>query len=141
MKKARIVAIVTLIFTGLSGVIGAIPLIANPGGEPWSFPQSLLQYSPFRSYLVPGIVLLVANGLLSLWVLRLTVGELPGFGWWVIVQGIVSLGRLIVEVAMLRLIVWPHYLYGTVAMALVISGNAIVRATKATTTDTLKIGR
>ena len=97
MKKARIVAIVTLIFTGLCGVIGAIPLITNPGGEPWSFPQSLLQYSPFRSYLVPGIVLLVANGLLSLWVLRLTVGELQGFGWWVIVQGIVSLGWLDVQ--------------------------------------------
>jgi hypothetical protein len=109
MAKARIVAIVTLIFTGLSGVIGAIPLIVNPGGEPWSFPQSLLQHSPFRSYLFPGIILLLANGLLSLWILRLTVGKYPGFGWWVIVQGIVSLGWLIVEVAMLRLIVWPHY--------------------------------
>ena len=129
MKKARIIAIVTLIFTGLSGVIGAIPLITNPGAEPWSFPQSLLQYSPFRSYLVPGIILLVANGLLSLWVLRLAVGKYPGFGWWVIAQGIVSLGWLIVEVAMLRMIVWPHYLYGAVAIILVISGIFIVRAT------------
>ena len=126
MTKARIVAIVTLIFTGLSGVIGAIPLIVNPGGEPWSFPQSLLQYSPFRSYLFPGIILLLANGLLSLWILRLTVGKYPGFGWWVIVQGIVSLGWLIVEVAMLRLIVWPHYMYGAVAIVLVTSGIVIV---------------
>ncbi len=128
MKEARIVAIVALMFLGLSGVIGAIPLLVNPGGEPWSMPQSLLQYSPFRSYLVPGIILLVANGLLSLWVLGLTAGKHPGFGWWVIVQGVVLLGWLIVEVAMLRLMVWPHYLYGAVAMALVISGIAIVRA-------------
>jgi hypothetical protein len=127
MTKARIVAIITLISTGLSGVIGAIPLIVNPGGEPWSFPQSLLQYSPFRSYLFPGIILLLANGLLSLWVLRLTVGKYPGFGWWVIVQGIVSLGWLIVEVALLRLVVWPHYMYGAVAIVLVTSGIAIVR--------------
>jgi hypothetical protein len=126
MKKARIFAIVTLIFTGLSGVIGAIPLIINPGGEPWSFPQSLLQYSPFRFYLIPGIILLVANGLLSVWALWLTVRRRPGFGWWVLVQGIVSLGWLIVEVAMLRLVVWPHYLYGAVAMVLVVSGIAIV---------------
>jgi hypothetical protein len=127
MKKARIIAIVVLIFTSLSGVIGAIPLIINPDGEPWSFPQSLLQYSPFRSYLFPGIILLLANGLLSLWILRLTVGKYPGFGWWVIVQGIVSLGWLIVEVAMLRLIVWPHYMYGAVAIVLVTSGIVIVR--------------
>jgi len=66
MKRARIVAIVALSFTGLSGVVGAIPLIVNPRGQPWSFPQSLLQYFFFRSYLVPGIVLLVVNGLLSL---------------------------------------------------------------------------
>jgi len=128
MKEARIVAIVALMFLSLSGVIGAIPLIVNPGGEPWSMPQSLLQYSPFRSYLVPGIILLVANGLLGLWVLGLTVGKHPGFGWWVIAQGVVLLGWLIVEVAMLRLMVWPHYLYGAVAITLLISGIAIVRA-------------
>jgi len=59
--------------------------------------------------------------------LWLTVGKHPGYGWWVIVQGVVLLGWLIVEVAMLRLMVWPHYLYGAVAIALVISGIAIVR--------------
>ena len=128
MKQARVVAIVALVFLVLSGVVGAIPLIVNPGGEPWHMPQSLLQYSPFHSYLVPGFILLVANGLLTLWVLGLTVGKHPGFGWWVIGQGLVLLGWLIVEVAMLRLMVWPHYLYGAVAMALVISGIAIVRA-------------
>ena len=90
-------------------------------------PQSLLQYSPFRSYLVPGIILLIANGLFSVWALWLTVSRRPGYGWWVIVQGVVLLGWLIVEVAMLRLMVWPHCLYGAVAMVLVISGIAIVR--------------
>ena len=130
MKEARRVAIIALIFLGLSGVIGAIPLIMNPTGEPWTMPQSLLQYSPFRSYLVPGIILLIANGLLSLWVFGLTVDKHPGFGWWVILQGVVLLGWLAVEVAMLRLMVWPHYLYGTVAIALVISGIAIVRTNR-----------
>jgi hypothetical protein len=124
----RVVAIAALIFLALSGVVGSIPLITNPTGEPWNMPQSLLQYSPFHSYRVPGIILLIANGLLSLWVLRLTVSKLPGFGCWVIVQGTVLLGWLIVEVAMLRLLVWPHYLYGAVAIALLISGTAIVCA-------------
>lgn len=49
MKKARMVSIVALVFLALSGVIGAIPLLMNPTGEPWSMSQSLLQYSPFRS--------------------------------------------------------------------------------------------
>jgi hypothetical protein len=69
MKAARIVAIVMLVFLGLSGIVGAIPMLMQPHDEPWHMPQSLLQYSPFHSYLIPGIILLAANGLLSLWAL------------------------------------------------------------------------
>ncbi len=102
-------------------------MLMHPTGEPWAMPQSLLQHSPFHSFLIPGVILLVANGFFCLWVLWLTVRNHPGHGWWVIAQGCVLLGWLIVEVAMLRLAVWPHYFYGAVAMALVILGTAIVR--------------
>jgi hypothetical protein len=53
--------------------------------------------------------------------------QASGIAWWVIAQGIVLLGWLIVEVGMLRVLVWPHYLYGEVAIALVIPGIAFVR--------------
>jgi len=128
MRATRIVAIVALVYLGSSGLVGAIPLLMHPAGEPWGMPQSLLQYSPFRSYFIPGIILLVANGLLSLWVLWLAVRRHPGYGWWVAAQGCVLLGWLAVEVAMLRLAVWPHYLYGAVALALVVAGLTLARA-------------
>ncbi len=125
MRTAWIVAIVTLVFLGLSGTVGAIPLILHPTGEPWSMPQTLLRYSPFHSYLIPGIILLVANGLLSWWVLWLTVHKRSGYGWWVAAQGSVLLGWLIVEIAMLRLAMWAHYLYAAVALVLVVAGLAL----------------
>ena len=71
MKGVRIIAVVALVYLGLSGIVGAIPLLLHPAGEPWGMPLSLLRHSPFHSYLVPGIILLMANGLLSLWVLWL----------------------------------------------------------------------
>jgi hypothetical protein len=52
-------------------------------------PQSLLRFSPFHSDLIPGIILLAANGLLSLWVLWLTVHRHADYGWWVAAQGCV----------------------------------------------------
>lgn len=127
MKGVRILVIVVLSFLGLSAIVGAVPMLMHPTSEPWAMPQSFLRYSPFHSYLIPGIILLVANGLLSICVLWLTLAKHSGFGWWVIAQGCVLLGWLVVEVAMLRLLAWPHYFYGAVAMALVIAGIAIVR--------------
>jgi hypothetical protein len=47
----------------------------HPAGEPWAMPQTLLQYSLFHSYLIPEIILLVANGLLSFWVLWADIAE------------------------------------------------------------------
>jgi len=130
MKAARIVAIAALVFLGLSATVGAIPMLMHPADEPWALPQRLLRDSPFHSYLIPGIILLVANGLLSLWVLWLTVRRQTGHGWWVMAQGCVLSGWLIVEMVMLRLVVWPHYFYGVVALVLVVAGIALVRETR-----------
>jgi hypothetical protein len=127
VKTARIVAIVALVFLSISAIVGSNPMLAHPNDEPWRMPQTLLQYSPFHSYLIPGIILLVANGLLSLWVLWLTVRKHPGYGQWMIAQGCVLLGWLIVEVVMLRLVAWPHYFYSVVALVLVVSGIVQVR--------------
>jgi hypothetical protein len=127
MRTARIVAVATLVFLGLSATVGAIPLLVHPTGEPWAMPQTLLRYSPFHSYLVPGIILLVANGLLSWLALWLTVRTHSGYGWWVAAQGCVLSGWLIVEIAMLRLAMWAHYLYGAVALVLVVAGIALAR--------------
>ena len=114
----------------MSATVGAIPLLLHPAGKPWAMPQTLLQHSPFHSYLVPGIILLVANGLLSWWVLWLTLRRHSGYGWWVIAQGAVLLGWLITEVVMLRLVVWPHYLYGAAALALMVAGIALVQGSR-----------
>lgn len=130
MKAARIVAIAALVFLGLSSTVGAIPLLMHPAGEPWAMPQRLLRHSPFRSYLIPGIILLMANGLLSLWVCWLTLHKYPGYGWWVTGQGCVLAGWLIAEMAMLKLVVWPHYFYGAVALVLVVAGIALVWETR-----------
>jgi uncharacterized membrane protein len=129
-RALRIATIAALAFLALTAIVGAIPMLMRPAGEPWSMPQNLLRHSPFHSYLIPGIILLVANGLLSLWVLWLTLRKQPNYGLWVGAQGCVLFGWLIVEVAMLRVAVWPHYLYGTVALVLVVAGIAWVRLSR-----------
>lgn len=53
-------------FIGLDGVGGGLGLVLEPGGANLGFPVEWLGNSPFSDYLIPGIYLLVINGIGSL---------------------------------------------------------------------------
>ena len=122
MKAARFTAISLLAFLGITSIIGAVPMLLDPHGQPMQLPQSLLEHSPFDSFLIPGLILLGMNGLLSLAVLVLTLRRRRGYGLWTAAQGCILFGWLTVECVMLRMVGWPHYVYGAVALGLVVSG-------------------
>jgi hypothetical protein len=127
MKTVRWTGIALLFFLSVSSIIGSLPMLADPHGSPWNLPQSLLQHSPFPSFLVPGILLFAANGLLALWALWLALDETPRYGLWTALQGCVLLGWLVVECIMIRMVAWPHCLYGAVALGLIASGLLLWR--------------
>ena len=120
--RARILAMGTLLFLGATSVLGAVPLLRDPHGSPLSMPQSLLAHSPFHSFLVPGLALLFCNGLLSFVIFSAVIRKQKYYGRWIFVQGLVLAGWLLVEVAVLRFVVWPHWFYGGVACLLLICG-------------------
>jgi hypothetical protein len=123
VRFVRKIAIVVLAFLGLSALAGGIPMIAAAvRHSSGMMPLSLLEHSPFHSYLVPGVILLLANGLLALWVLWRAILKRPQYGLWTAFQGCVLLGWLLVQCWMLRMVIWWHYLYGGVAFALIVSG-------------------
>jgi hypothetical protein len=128
VKTTWKVAIWALGFLSISGLVGAIPLILDPDGVPWGYMhQSMLQYSPFHSYLIPGVVLFFAIGVLSLLIFVVTLKRRDGYGWWVAFQGCVLTGWMVVEVVMLRVLSWPQYLYLSVGLLLIVSGLALTR--------------
>jgi len=125
MKSLRLLAIVLLSFVAAGAAVGAIPLILYPHQQPWRMPQNLLEHSPFSSFLIPGIILLVANGLLCLSVLAITIRRPPRYGWWIAAQGCILFGWIAIECVLIRMVIWPHYLYAAIGVALVIAGLAL----------------
>jgi hypothetical protein len=81
--------------------------------------------------LIPGVILLLANGVLSLFALRETLYQRHGYCWWVALQGCVLFVWIIVEVALLRMAIWPNYFYGAIALVLIASGLALRRDERA----------
>ena len=135
MKTARAIAVLASVFLCLTSVVGAAVMILDPKGEQWPTPQRFLEHSPFHSFLIPGIILLAANGVFSLLVLFAALRRSSGYGGWVIFQGFVLVGWIAVEVAMLRMAFWPHYFYLGVGLVLILAGLTL------TTGEANEIGR
>jgi len=69
----KILAICLLLFLGIGGVYGAIMLISDPSGGKFEWSLVLLNGTPFNSFLIPGIVLLITNGLSPIIIALITV--------------------------------------------------------------------
>ena len=58
--------IILHVFLGIGGIFGGAALVIDPSGELIQMPISLLEYSPFSNFLIPGIILLVMLGIAPL---------------------------------------------------------------------------
>jgi len=50
------------IFIGITAVQGGFGLVSDPSGNKMHVPLELLRNSPFINYLIPGLILLIVNG-------------------------------------------------------------------------------
>jgi hypothetical protein len=127
MKVVRAIAIVALAFLGVSAIAGGVMLLRDPSGHPMKIPQTVLQHTPFHSFLIPGMLLLVSQGLMSLAVLAIAVFSKRGYGWWIGFQGCNLFAWITIEVMLLREVVWLHYAYWALGLLLIACGWALHR--------------
>ncbi len=125
LNVMRALSFAALAFLGVTAILGAVPMLMHPSGSQSLIPMSLLEHSPFHSYMIPGLVLLGCNGLLSFAVLVVAVQHRKNYGWWIVGQGVVLVGWLLAEIAFLQLVVWFHYLYAGLAVLLLYCGFAL----------------
>lgn len=98
-------------FIGLGAVGGGLPLILEPSGSILGIPLEILKRSPFSTFLVPGIVLLIVIGFGSL------VGAAASFKrYWRAGEIAMALGLFLVAWIMLQVFWfntfhWLHALY------------------------------
>lgn len=109
--------------------VGAIPagllMITSPSGALVHMPVSMLDRSPFPDFFWPGVILTIANGVVPLAVVW---AALRRFAWAPlghIAVGVVLVGWILVEVAMLRSFEALHGAY--LVLGVVIVGLAVWR--------------
>lgn len=72
------VLVILIFFQGLSGLLGGTGLILDPTGESLGLPLLWLENSPFKDYMIPGIILF---SLLGLYPLMIFGGLMKRLSW------------------------------------------------------------
>ena len=118
---------------GLGALISGGMMMAVPDGSLMQMPPSMLQYSPFTSFFIPGLILFSLLGVYPLLV-AYCLWRLPAWRWpdalnpfkdrhwsWAasLAAGVIVLIWITVQVLMLRSIAFLHVLYFVWGWALI----------------------
>lgn len=104
-------------FLGLNAVAGGLVLVADPSGGAMGLPLALLEHSPFSTFLVPGLVLAGVVGGLPTWAAILVLRRAPRARTLTLASGVVLLGWLLIQIAMIRSLSWLHPAMAAVGLA------------------------
>ncbi|MBN8697333.1 MAG: hypothetical protein J0L87_12450 [Bacteroidetes bacterium] len=122
MKKVKIICIILLLFNAIGALPAGFLFIIDPTGSKMGMNTHYLQHSPFNTFLIPGIVLFMVNGVYSLLTAYFTYKSHPKSVLMVMAQGSLLLGWIIIQVLMLQMTDALHYIMGTVGFMLLVLG-------------------
>lgn len=122
-----------LAFLSVSAAFGGIVLVINPTGGLIGMPISLLRFSPFHDFLIPGLILGIVFGIGSLaailalwfrpaWSLASWLTRATGEHWAWSVALMIGLGQVIwivTQMLMMRGVSVLHFLYGGLGLLIV----------------------
>lgn len=117
---------------GLGATFGGAVLVLDPSGTVLGMPLSILQYSPFNNFLIPGLILGIVFGLGSFatlwavwqrpaWPLGSALTRFTGEHWsWsaVVALGLGQVIWIVTQMLMLRGVSWLHFVFGGLGMAI-----------------------
>jgi hypothetical protein len=129
-RLASVLGILQL-FIGLSAVGGGLGLVLEPNGSNLGMPLEMLKYSPFSDFLIPGIVLLIINGLGSI------AGSVSSFRLFhyaaeiALALGAFLVAWIIIQVYWIHSFHWLHALYLSLGIIELIVGWSLRKALRA----------
>lgn len=123
----KFIAILLLLLNGIGAFIGGIPMVMHPDGSANGIDLKYLEHSPFNDFLIPGIILVLCIGVLSIAVCIWLYFDLRHHSWWVMGEGIILTVWIQVQMVMLREVNILHIIFGLIGLALIFLGRYLGR--------------
>ncbi|MBK6979421.1 MAG: hypothetical protein IPH28_21945 [Cytophagaceae bacterium] len=118
----RKITIALLLLTAVNALIAGFLFIMDPSGQKMGMTTDFLKFSPFVTYLIPGIVLFVVNGIFNLVATYFLIKNKPTALAMVIFQGVILCGWIFAQVLMVKEINPLHVIMFLVGVILIVSG-------------------
>lgn len=122
MKTPKIILIVLMFFQAVSAIGGGIGLLIDVSGESLGFSLDMLAGSPFASFLIPGLFLLIVLGIIPLILGISLIKNWKFANLFSILIGMILVLWIIVEVIIIRDTGALHYVYLIVGILILLFG-------------------
>lgn len=93
-----------------------------PDGSSIQLSLRWLEHTPFQDYLIPGIILFIMNGLLSILILGVLLLRVKNYEWLVVIQGVILISWISTQIILIQTINFLHLILGLTGVSMIISG-------------------
>lgn len=97
--------------------------VTDPTGRALGMTTAYLKFSPFKDYLIPGIMLFTAIGILSTAIAIIAIQKLKYYPVLVAFQGCILTGWIIIQVIFVRDFNWLHLTFLVIGVLLIFLGQ------------------
>lgn len=135
MKNTKFFIVLLIIvefFNGLSGLAGGFGLISDPTAASLGMELSWLEGTPFRNFLIPGIILFLINGIGNTAAAILSIRKTRYFEITGIVLGVVMMIWIISQVAFIGYKNFLQPLYFSTGLIQTLLGTIIFKLNRRT---------
>mgnify|MGYP000126020916 CR=1 FL=1 len=98
-------------FVAVTAMLSGLFMISNPDGSIMNLPLSLLDGTPFKNFLIPGILLTTIVGGVNLLAVFYNIQRHVNRYNWAIAGGIIISGWIVVQMILIQAAHWLHFLY------------------------------
>jgi hypothetical protein len=98
-------------FIAVSAFLSGLLMIAEPGGSILNLPVSILEPTPFKDFLIPGIILSAVVGGTNLLAVVFNLKQHASRYNWALAGGIMICGWIIAQMILIQAAHWLHFIY------------------------------
>lgn len=107
-------------FVAFTAIVSGALLVSYPDGSLLNLSINLLKETPFRNFLLPGILLTVVVGGTNLVAIIFNMQTHPLRYDWAIAGAIVTIGWIVIQMLLLSLTHWLHIVYLIIGILMIL---------------------